>query len=193
MEPAIATIVEELEANRAMFDALVRACRPALLERRAPPSAWAVGEVVAHVAAADLLTIRQLATVLGAESEAGRREPPVEPGLNLDEWNLAQVGRRAGRTVEALLAEMEAHREEALALLRLLPEGALAREVPYPSDRRRSGGRVPFRLWLRTWSKHDMVHARDILRAVPELGRSPDFQSWLADEPLLEATDGSRS
>lgn len=186
-------IVEELEANRAMFEALVRACRPPSLERRVPNGDWTVAEVVAHVAAADLLTIRQLTTLLGVEPAAGRREPPVEPGHDLDAWNLTQVQRRAGRTAEALLAEMEGHREEALRLLRLLPEGAGAREVPYPGDRQRAGGQVPLRLWLQAWSKHDMVHARDILRALPELGRSSDFQSWLADEPLLEAADGSAS
>jgi hypothetical protein len=190
MDQTTAALVDELEANRSMFEALVRACRPSALEREAQASGWAVGEIVAHVAASDLLTIRQLTTLLEVQSETARLQPPVEPGLNLDDWNLEQVRTRAGQTLEALLAEMEAHRIEALDLLRLLPEGAGAHEVPYPADRSRAGGRVPLRLWLKAWSKHDMVHGRDIMRALPELGRSLDFQSWLAGEPLLEGTGG---
>ena len=32
-----------------------------------------------------------------------------------------------------------------------------------------------------------MIHAREMLEAIPEIGANSDFQSWLADDPLLEA------
>ncbi len=37
-----------------------------------------------------------------------------------------------------------------------------------------------------------MIHAREMLTALPELAASADFQSWLAEDPLLDALERER-
>ncbi len=178
----ISGLVDELEANRAMFEALCIACRENHLERIVPDGHWTVAEHIAHVASYDGLAIQHLRA-----PEAAEASDPTGP--DADAWNEAQVARRAGRTPEMLLDEMEALRERSLPLVHSLTTTGLGREIFFPGDSRRTPATIPLRLWLDRWSKHDMIHARAILSALPEIGASPDFQSWLADDPLLEALE----
>ena len=88
---------------------------------------------------------------------------------------------------------MAERRAECLGLLLKLPPRGLKRTVWFPGEARRSAGEVPLRLWLERWSKHDMIHAGEILRATPSLGARSDFEDWLRDDPVLDAiarTDG---
>ncbi|MEE9278337.1 MAG: DinB family protein [Dehalococcoidia bacterium] len=184
MDSSVTPLIDELDANRAMFTALCRACTLEQLSRVPPTGRWSVADHVAHVASYDQLAILHLAGAAGAA-------PPdfPNPGLNGDAWNDAEVQRRSGRTVAALQAEMDALRAAGLALLTALRAEELESDVYFAGDARRSAGMVPLRLWLRQWSKHDMLHARVLLRAIPELALHPDFAAWLADDPLLDALE----
>jgi hypothetical protein len=189
--PVVRALIDELEANRSMFEALCVACRGSDLERTAPDGEWTVLEHIAHLASYDVLAIRQVEHArlvqAGASSpeEAGLPDAPALP--EGDAWNEAQVARRAGRSLAVHLGEMEGLRQRVLPLVDGLNARALAREVQFPGDAQRNPGAVPLRLWLERWSKHDMIHAREMLQAIPEIGASSDFRSWLADDPLLEA------
>ena len=61
MDPAIEDLVDELEANRAMFTALCLACGPDDVVRVGADDRWAVRDHVAHVASYDQLAIGHLA------------------------------------------------------------------------------------------------------------------------------------
>ena len=175
---AVDRLSEELEANRAMFVALCRALTGELA-RPVPGGHWSVGDHIAHIAAYDRLAIHHLASrVVGMDPR---------PQMDSDGWNESEVRQRAGRTLPALLSEMGESRAGAMALLTAVSEPDLQRHVWFPGDARRAAGDVPLRLWLERWSKHDMIHARDLLRALPALGTNRDFQSWLSGDPLLEA------
>jgi hypothetical protein len=184
MDPVIAELIDELEANRAMFSALCLACGPRNATRAAPGDRWLVHDHMAHVASYDQLAIGHLVAgaASGPEPDATLRETG-----NGDAWNEAEVQRRSGRDSASLVDEMERLRERSLVLLAASTAGDLEREVYFPGDARRASSMVPLRLWLRYWSKHDMVHAQAIVRSVPELGANDDFRSWLADDPLLDA------
>ena len=182
MDAAITATIEELEANRAMLTALIRCCPAEQIDRPVPESAWRVRDYLAHLAVAD-----QIATAYLRAARAGEDGAAATQGRNLDQWNGAEVRQRAGRSVPVLLAEMESRREQSVALLAAFDDADLDHAIYFPGDARRSPGPIPLRLWLQAWSKHDMLHARDLLRALPSLAAHADFQAWLADEPFLDA------
>ena len=182
MDAAITATIEELEANRAMLTALIRCCPAEQIDRPVPASAWRVRDYIAHLAAAD-----QIAAAYLRAARSGENGAEATQGRNLDQWNGAEVRQRAGHSVPVLLAEMESRREQSVALLAALNDVVLDHEIYFPGDARRSPGPIPLRLWLQAWSKHDLLHARDILQALPSLAAHADFQAWLTDDPLLDA------
>ena len=185
MDAAIEALIGELEANRAMFAALCRACNPEQMQRMTTAGRWTVLDHVAHVASYDRLAIRHLAEQTGIDATSvGAAE-----GSDADAWNEDEVRRRRGRPSAALLSEMGDLREESLALLGAMRDDDLDNDVFFPGDSRRSAVTVPLRLWLQRWSKHDMVHATAMLETVTELATHSDFQSWLRDDPVLNALD----
>jgi uncharacterized damage-inducible protein DinB len=174
----IANLLDELDANRAMFDALCVLCRGAKLDQPTADGGWTVGDHIAHIASYDQVLIAYLQPADDA---------PQPGALGSDAWNEEQVARRAGHPPETLRREMAGLREHSLDLLAALDDSALRREIHHSGDARREPGLIPLRLWLQRWSKHDMIHARVMLSALPDLATHPDFQSWLADDPVLEA------
>jgi hypothetical protein len=185
MDPAIEELVDELEANRAMFTALCLSCGPDDVSRVGADDRWAIRDHVAHVASYDQLAIGHLA----ASASTAMTNPDRSPGepVDSDAWNAAEIERREGRDITSMLDEMGRLRTRSLELLAANVGGEIDREIYFPGDARRASGMVPLRLWLRYWSKHDMLHAQAIVRAVPQLTANADFQSWLADDPLLDA------
>ena len=181
-EITIRRLGDELEANRAMFDALCMTCRGERLAREVPGGHWTVQDHLAHVASYDELAVGLLRGD-GREAENALGMPDSET------WNEAQVARRAGRTVDMLRDEMAALRERSVGLLPQQTEETLNAGIYFTGDSRRAAGTVPLRLWLERWSRHDMLHGRWILSALPELASNADFQSWLADDPVLDALE----
>ena len=175
-------LVDELEANRAMFEALCLACRGERLERPVPAGRWTVHEHLAHIASYDELAAGLLLGG-GREAETALSSPDSET------WNEAQVAPRAGRSLDMLLDEMTGLRERSAGLLEQQTDERLGVEIYFSGDIRRAAGMISLRLWLESWSRHDMVHARWILAALPELGTNADYQSWLADDPVLDALE----
>ncbi len=181
-QSTVSGLVDELEANRAMFEALCRACRGERLERAVPAGHWTVQNHLAHVASYDELAVGLLRGD-GREAETALASP------NSETWNEAQVARRAGRGLTMLLDEMAGLRERSVGLLEQQADKSLSAEIYFSGDARRAAGMISLRLWLESWSRHDMVHARWILSALPELALNSDYQSWLADDPVLEALE----
>lgn len=176
--PFIDTLIDELDANRAMFEALCVALTPDRLVRPVPQQRWTVADHLAHIASYDQLAIAYLSGIGPSPADSAHTDG--------DAWNDAEVARRAGRPTEVHLGEMESLRFRSLALLRELRPARLDDTVFFPGDARRAAGHIPLRLWLDAWSRHDMIHAQAILRALPELDGA-DFQSWLQDDPVLDA------
>jgi hypothetical protein len=178
-------LIDELEANRAMFTALCLACEPADVMRPVPGGLWRVREHVAHVASYDQLVMGHLAS--GTMAGGAKLDSSFGVPQNGDTWNEAEVKRRESRDITSLLDEMTRLRSRSLEMLTSSSISDAQREVYFPGDARRGAGMVPLRLWLRYWSKHDMLHGQAVVRAVPQLASNADFRSWLADDPLLDA------
>ncbi len=187
VDAVVAATLDELEANRAMFTALARACAPEQLRRPLRNSHWTVANSIAHLAAYDLVAVWYVTAATGRAPAAAQLVPSIDASFDPDAWNESAVRQRAGRGVESLLAEMVSLREQTAALLIALTAEVLTRKIYFPGDARRGAGWIPLRLWLQGWSKHDMVHAQVILDTIPELRQNADFRAWLAEEPILDA------
>jgi uncharacterized damage-inducible protein DinB len=181
-QSTVNVVIDELEANRAMFEALCQACQGERLERAVPAGHWTVQDHLAHVASFDELAV-------GLLRGDGRMAETALASPDSETWNEAQVARRAGRSLAMLLDEMAAWRERSVGLLAQQTDNSLSAEIYFSGDARRAAGMISVRLWLESWSRHDMVHARWILSALPELAVNSDYQSWLADDPVLDAME----
>jgi len=179
VDDIVGQLLEELDTNRSMFVALCSAAEAAFANP-VPDDRWSVGKHIAHVASFDQLALHHLAPSVA----------PLPTGSDdSDKWNAREVRRRAGRSRQSLVGEMEERRSECVALLSRLRTKELRRSVRFAGDARHSAGRVPLRLWLEQWTKHDMIHGHAILQAVPGLPGESDFQNWLRDDPVLEALE----
>ena len=196
-----ADILDELDANRAMFLALCQMLRTQQLARRSPPNRWSVADHIAHLAAYDQravgyftsvhLAAADAAETLAAADAAGTMKA-ADATQTLDEWNAAQVFERSGWPLTTLLAEMGNRREQSTLLLRALTPADLDREIVAPRDARRCSVRITLLLWMRQWSKHDMLHARAMLRILDDLAEHLDLRAWLNDDPLVDAMERER-
>ena len=50
----------------------------------------------------------------------------------------------------------------------------------FPGDDKRSPAKIPLRVFLMGWSRHDPIHAADMLKALPERADDPETAAWVA-------------
>ena len=136
--------------------------------------------------------IAHLATIDGPVGEMFKTvHEGGEPGIrgsdgerrDVDSWHEACVQERCGKTVDELIEEAARARVVLRGhLARLTPED-LARTIKFAGDARRPASEIPLLQYLKGWCKHDVMHAVDMLRAIPEK-RSPRMEHWF-DDPIV--------
>ena len=96
------------------IERLVKGAPAAKLRKRPAPDKWSVGEIVAHLADAEIVLGYRVRLILGAPGT------PIQ-AFNQDDW--AEAGHYAKRSPLASLAQLRAAREANLALYKsLTPE-----------------------------------------------------------------------
>ena len=126
-------------------------------EWRPDDGRWSVRLVLAHVGAAKwshLEVARRL--VEGKVVEI--------PGFDLNEWNKAEVAKRADWSAAQVLADLEAGQRAAFDFLDGLDEEKLAITGSHPALGEMSVGQV-----LRVIGLHDGLHRRDVLQLRQEM------------------------
>jgi hypothetical protein len=130
------------------LERLIRGVPAARLSKRPAPDKWSVGEILAHMAEAEMAGSYRMRSALG---ESGT------PILAFDQDKWAAAGRYSKRQPKHSLATFRALREENLRLLRSLK----------PAEWRRYGmhqerGRETIERMARMFAGHDLNHIRQI-------------------------------
>ncbi len=176
--PDVAPAVRELDGHRTRFIELCRSLSEEELNRPVPHSTWIVRDFIAHLATIDptVLTIFRRITARDAEG----RQSDGSGHLDIDEWNDAQVAKRRDWPLEDVLAEAATNRVEMRDFLATLTAEDLARPFPFEGDGKRPPADITLLQYLRGWCKHDVMHAVDMARALPER-MTPDLETWFDD------------
>ncbi|MEO6397986.1 MAG: maleylpyruvate isomerase N-terminal domain-containing protein [Tepidiformaceae bacterium] len=181
MIPAVEEVLNELDGHRVQFAVLSRWLTAEQLERPVPQSTWIVKDFISH-----------LATIDGPVSELFRTtheggDPGIRTAdgarLDVDSWNERQVQQRRSLTVDEILEEAARERSLLRAHLARLTEADLASTMKFQGDGKRPAAEFPLGAYLKGWCKHDVIHASDMLRAMPER-MTPILERWL-DDPVV--------
>jgi hypothetical protein len=177
----VASVVEELDAHRALFEAFCRSLTQEQLERPVPRSTWIVKDFISHLATIDG-PVGEMFGAIHDGADPGIRNPDGGR-FDVDHWNDSQVARRRDRSIEDLLAEAATARAALHARLAALTDDDVRRVIAFGGDSKRQPARIELLRYLRGWCKHDPMHAVDMMRALPEL-RSPELDAWF-DDPVI--------
>lgn len=167
--PSKAELLQALRESRDQVVTIVRAQAPERLLDGRYENGWNGREILAHLASIEwsyprLLDIARSAPATGTEPV----EPPTREmrGGN-DAYNARQVAKRAGVSVEDLLAEFERNRAATIQAVQDADEGLFARPI------RSAGGRTgPLAsVFYQVAVDHVLGHAGDIAGAAPRAER----------------------
>lgn len=145
------SIITGLERNAEVFPALVRGVDARQARWKPAPDAWAILEVVAHLADEESRDFRR--RIDYTLNRPGERWPPIDP----PRWAVEE-----GYLERELKGEVERFRSErrrSVAWLRGLVDPDWSREYEHPSLGTLSAGDL-----LASWLAHDLLHVRQINR-----------------------------
>ena len=153
--PWVEPVAARLREGRAEIVEFARSVPPEAWSRPSPNPGWRCKDLLAHLAAGDWALQSGLRVVIAKE-----RLDIAQFG-NVDEANARFIAERAGRSIEELIAEVEAEGEETQALLARLEEG----DEQYTPD---NAPITPTTLgeFLRRFSQHDRYHLSQLRTAL---------------------------
>lgn len=181
MHPDVEAVIEELDGHRIRYTVLCRSLSEEQLNREVPQSTWLVRDYIAHLATIDGPVGEMFRTVHAGEDAGIRNSDGAR--FDVDAWNDSQVQARRNKGVDELLTEAATTRTELRRLLAALTEEDISRKIKFQGDNRRPPSEIELRAYLRGWCKHDVMHAVDMMRAVPE-GIDDRLQAWF-DDPVV--------
>lgn len=184
MTPEIQEVVRDLDGHRAKFEAFCRSLSEEELDREVPNSHWLVRDFIAHLATIDG-PVRVMFESMTGEQPAGTSTPDTSSGerWDVDRWNDSRVAARRTKTVDEIFAEAAQERAHMHGALANLSEADLDKTMHFGGDSKRSAADIRLGDYIRGWAKHDVIHAADMLRALPER-KTPDVEAWL-DDPAV--------
>lgn len=181
MIPEVEQVMNELDGHRVQFAVLSRWLTSEQLARPVPGSTWIVKDFISHLATIDGPVGGMFKTV----HEGG------DPGIrtadggrwDVDSWNEREVQARRGLTVDEILEEAARERTILRGHLARLNEDDLKKTLKFQGDEKRPPSEIPLGAYLKGWCKHDVMHAVDMLRAMPER-MTPILERWF-DDPVV--------
>lgn len=186
MHEQVEIIVERIGVERARFERFCRSLSEEELNRPVPDSTWQVRDFISHLATIDRPIAVWFGTIAAGQPRSPSAAMPGDRAWNVDRFNDARVAERRERSVEELLQEAEQERTALIAVLERLTEEHLARTIAFGGDRKRPPSEMALARYLQGWSRHDVIHVADMLKALPEQRAGPEIMAWLA-EPEVQA------
>ena len=181
MIPAVEEVLNELDGHRVQFAVLSRWLTPEQLVLPVPGSTWIVKDFISHLATIDG-PVGEMFKTMHEGGDPGIRTGDGEP-WNVDTWNEGKVQERRALTVDQILEEAARERTILRGHLARLSEDDLKKTLKFQGDDKRPPSEVLLGAYLKGWCKHDVMHAMDMLRAMPER-MTPRLEHWF-DDPVV--------
>ncbi len=184
-------VIASIRDHRERFERFCRSLSEEELSRPVPDSGWIVKDFVSHLGTLDPELVRTFeAAAAGRPEEAGLTSDG-QP-YDLDALNEALVAERREWPLERILAEASRNRAALIESLERLTDEDIARTLHFSGDNKRSPADLPLKVFLLGWSRHDPIHAADMLKALPERAQEPEVAAWV-DEPVVKAYQAAMS
>jgi hypothetical protein len=120
-------ILLKMAATHAKFKAFVAGLDAEALQRPAAGNAWNPREIVGHLVDAERAHRRFI------EAVAAGNPPAKLENFDLQAWNAGRVAKRAGQSLEELLALYDEERGATVAVLEGLPDAAWGMSGDHPA------------------------------------------------------------
>jgi len=180
----IERLAQQFRSNRERFEAFCRSLTDEELERPVPNSTYRVKDFASHLATLDPELVRWFEGVREGRSDEPSRSADGSP-FDVDTFNDALVAERRGWSLDQIFEEAAGNRKQLLSALEALDDEAIERTVHFPGDNKRPPADVPFKLFLFGLTRHDNIHAADMLKALPERLDDQELKVWL-DDPAVK-------
>ncbi len=178
---AVEEVMNELDGHRLQFTVLSRWLTPEQLERPVPGSTWIVKDFISHLATIDG-PVGEMFKTMHEGGDPGIRTSDGER-FNVDTWNDSKVQDRRALTVDQILEEAARERTILRGHLSRFTTDDLKKTLKFQGDGKRPPSEIPLAAYLKGWCKHDVMHAQDMMRAMPE-GMTPRLEHWF-DDPIV--------
>ncbi len=189
---AVSRVIESIREQRERFERFCRSLSEEELMRPVPGSTWVVKDFVSHLGTLDpAMATSFRAAAAGTPDEVFHTEQS-EAFRDIDAWNDARVAERREWPLERILEEASRNRQELVRVIEGLTDEALARDLHFTGDNKRSAATLPLRAFLMGWSLHDPIHAADMLKALPERAQEPELAAWV-EHPVVKGYQAAMS
>ena len=187
-DPAIAPIVRELDLHRARFYEFCRSLDERQLARPVPGSTWIVRDFISHLATIDGPVMVMFRRLQGERAEPARPESEPSRGeererFDVDRWNDARVAQRRDWALDRIFLEAEESRAQMRDVLAGFTAAHLDQPFEFGGDSKRKPTTITIGQYLRGWCKHDVIHAVDMMRGLPDRP-TRDLDDWF-DDPMV--------
>ena len=178
-------VIASIRAHRERFERFCRSLSEEELARPVPESSWIVKDFVSHLGTLDPELPRTFEAAAAGRPEEAALTAGGQP-FDIDAWNDAQVAEQREWPLERILEEAARNRAALIESLARLRDEDVARTLHFSGDNKRSAADLPLKVFLLGWSRHDPIHAADMLKALPERAGDAELAAWV-DEPVVKA------
>ncbi len=155
-DQTFAGLISELRESATQVEAQIRSVPAGRWDEVTPgaEAGWTRRQLLAHMATNDLRQITRVRVGAGIGSQADR--DALSEQADVDVWNRAQVEQRRDRSIDELVAELQAHRAEFIVLLESLSPEQRSQLMPFRGDR------LPLTTGVPMIIGHLAEHAREV-------------------------------
>ena len=154
------------------------------LARPVPNSTYRVIDFVSHLGTLDTVLTEQFRSFASGHPQTLGANADGSP-FDVDKYNDGEVAKRREWTLEQILDEAAQNRDAFLEALLQLTDDHISQTMHFSGDNKRDPADIPFKLFLSGLTRHDPIHAADMLKALPERANDPELRAWL-DDPVVQ-------
>lgn len=152
MSSQLDNILPKMEATHQKFKAFVQGLDTATAQQSSAANAWNPREITGHLVDAERAHRRFI------EAVASGNPPAKIENFDLDAWNAGRVAKRAGQTLDELLAAFDQERAATIAVLQGLPDDAWEKAGDHPAL-----GHVTIEYTARIIGLHERSHLQEMM------------------------------